>query len=122
MKRTCSPLRLANIKKLRGMKLTYRQIGEIFGVSSTQIQYWLNGRSIKHFRRKPKGCEICGRAGLLNHHHWDNPRAGIWLRPRCHWAADVLEGVPGFALIYHELKATVDSLAASGTVGVGASV
>ena len=104
VKRDCSPIRLANIKVLRGRKLTYRAIGEIYGVSSTQIQYWLNGRKTKHRREKPDRCEICGRTGRLNHHHWDDPTVGMWICPRCHIAVDALETIPGFATIYLELK------------------
>ncbi len=121
MKRPCSLLRIVNIKKLRSMKLTYRQIGKIFGVSSTQIQYWLNGRKVEYLRKRLKRCEICGRSKVLNHHHWDNPRIGLWLCPRCHWAAEVLEEMPDFVLTYFKLKDTAQLLAPSDKVGANGS-
>ena len=106
-KRYCSPLRLANIRTLKARGLTYREIGIIYGVSGVQVMYWLNGRNVKHLRKNPGKCEICGRTGRLNHHHWDDPTIGMWLCSRCHIAVDALEKIPGFAPIYFELKSTV---------------
>ena len=122
----CSPLRVANIKKLRALRLTYRGIGKLYNVSGVQVHYWLNGRKQDRLREKPARCEICNRViplnQHLNHHHWDDPRIGIWLCPRCHMAAGVLDEIPEFVLKYKELRSKIELLAVSNKVGVSASV
>lgn len=110
----CSPLRIDNIRKLRALRLTYIEIGRIYGVSDVQVHYWLNGRNPSHIREKPGACEICGRTKHLNHHHWGNPHVGMWLCPKCHMAAEVLDSVSGFVLKYSRLKISIKKLYASG--------
>lgn len=109
VKVSCSELRVSNLGKLRNLGLTYREIGKLYGTSCVQIHYWLNGRHPARLRAKPGVCEICGRTGPLNHHHWGDPRVGLWLCPRCHMAADALDKVPGFASTYFRLKGDVEA-------------
>jgi len=101
-----SETKIANIKKLKELGLTYRQIGELYNTSGVQVHYWINGRSPKRLRVKSEACELCHRSGVLNHHHWENPSLGVWLCPRCHMAAGVLDEVLGFTEAYFGLKAS----------------
>ena len=104
VKRDCTPLKQANIRTLRDKGLTFRAIGEIYSVSGTQINYWLNGRKSKHRRQNPGKCEICGSGGQLRHHHWGEPLIGMWLCSRCLTTVDAIERIPGFVALYLELK------------------
>ena len=102
-RQTCSQLKLGNLRKLRTMGLTYREIGRIYNTSGVQIHYWINGRHSAHLRAKPETCEICEKTKALSHHHWGDLRVGIWLCPGCRMAADILDRIPTFPKVYADL-------------------
>ncbi len=103
-------LRIANIKKLRQMRKTYREIGRMYDVSGVQIHYWLNGRKISHLQKYPGKCEIFGTEyDKLNSYHIEVPRVGMWLCPRCHMAAEAIDATPEFASKYRILKEVLKS-------------
>ena len=99
---------------MRKAGLTYKEIGEAFGLSKQRIyqietgkvtsgesakrakKKWhrqnilmINGKSVRVRKRKRPNdtCEICGRVvNRLDYHHWDNnrPELGIWVCRSCH--------------------------------------
>lgn len=101
---TVSEDRMRNLRALRNMGLTYKEVGAIYSTSGTQVYYWLIGRNVPHHRPKPEACEICNKQGILDHHHWNNPNLGVHLCSLCHMAAERLDKIPDFPERYFELK------------------
>jgi hypothetical protein len=56
----------------------------------------VNGKQIR-VRKRPypeEGkCEICGKEGSLDYHHWNdsNPRWGVWACWRCHLVIEIVD-------------------------------
>jgi hypothetical protein len=96
--------RFLNIKRMRGLGFTYKEIAEIYKTTPNKVQYWLCGPTSRRLRPMPDGCEVCQRRVKLYHHHWDSPKVGIWLCYNHHQAAEVLEKEPSFPSLYENLK------------------
>jgi len=62
-------------------------------------------------RRYTNMCEICGRERkLVSYHHWikETPEIGMWLCSSCHFVANILEKLPHFGDLYHNLKTKLE--------------